>query len=272
MKWTQTIRILCRLDDPLLALHFCMEGQVEATMDGMKEGLSLLQAGHSHVLYAPQLRGVYRFPAGRRLSFATLMLNPKTFYAFAEPRGFSLPVSHPWDEHQSDSALLSPDTQMILHQIQNHEPGEGWIPFLYLESKCMELLALRLKRLWDKGESGEAPMGAEDLRQVEQACCILNEEMEDPPAVAELARRVCLNEWKLRRGFRQLYGTTVVRCLRDLRMERARRLLEETEHNVTEIACVVGYSHTSHFIASFKKKYGVTPKVYRSYRKERELS
>jgi len=39
-------------------------------------------------------------------------------------------------------------------------------------------------------------------------------------------------------------------------------MLESGEHNVSEVALRIGYSTSSHFIASFKKKFGTTPKKY----------
>jgi AraC-like DNA-binding protein len=45
-------------------------------------------------------------------------------------------------------------------------------------------------------------------------------------------------------------------------MEEARRLLETNTLNVNEVGLKVGYSTSSHFIAAFKKKFGITPKKY----------
>ena len=45
-------------------------------------------------------------------------------------------------------------------------------------------------------------------------------------------------------------------------MEEARRLLETNTLNVNEVGLQVGYSTSSHFIAAFKKKFGITPKKH----------
>jgi AraC-like DNA-binding protein len=45
-------------------------------------------------------------------------------------------------------------------------------------------------------------------------------------------------------------------------MEYARKMLESNQYNVNEVGLKVGYSTSSHFIASFKKKFGTTPKKY----------
>ncbi|URD47651.1 helix-turn-helix transcriptional regulator [Chroococcidiopsis sp. CCNUC1] len=71
---------------------------------------------------------------------------------------------------------------------------------------------------------------------------------------------VGLSDRKLRRGFRDIFGTTVFGYLHDYRMEQARLLLSVNKMRVADVAQTVGYSHLGHFIASFKRKFGITPK------------
>jgi len=59
-----------------------------------------------------------------------------------------------------------------------------------------------------------------------------------------------------------MYENTVFRYLHEYRMEYARKKLDEGEIRVNEVSSEVGYQNPSHFIAAFKKKYGVTPKKY----------
>jgi AraC-like DNA-binding protein len=42
-------------------------------------------------------------------------------------------------------------------------------------------------------------------------------------------------------------------------MELARILIEQRRFKISDIAGMVGYANTSHFIAAFNKKYGATP-------------
>jgi AraC family transcriptional regulator, transcriptional activator of the genes for pyochelin and ferripyochelin receptors len=86
--------------------------------------------------------------------------------------------------------------------------------------------------------------------------------MDEPPSLLTLARQVGLNDFKLKRGFRQVFGTTVFGYLHEHRMERARQLLEERRLNVTAVACTVGYANPSHFAGAFKRKFGVNPSAY----------
>jgi AraC-like DNA-binding protein len=70
---------------------------------------------------------------------------------------------------------------------------------------------------------------------------------------------VAINDFKLKLGFKQIYGTTVFGYIRDERMRIARNLLERGECNVSQAALVVGYESLPSFIRQFKKRYGYNP-------------
>jgi AraC-like DNA-binding protein len=74
---------------------------------------------------------------------------------------------------------------------------------------------------------------------------------------------VGLNDFKLKRGFRQVFDTTVFGYVRALRMEKARALLELGRLNVTQVASATGYSCFGHFSAAFKKRFGILPSDFK---------
>ena len=90
----------------------------------------------------------------------------------------------------------------------------------------------------------------------------MTDEMNNPPGLQELAKQVGLNIKKLKSGFKEYYGSPVFTFLLNYKMELAKTLLIEQQFNVNEIASKLGYSTSSHFIAAFKKKYGITPKQF----------
>lgn len=100
------------------------------------------------------------------------------------------------------------------------------------------------------------------VEQVRAAAVHLEQNLELPPSLAELARRVGLSETSLKRGFPQVMGTTAFGFLRTLRMERARALLATGEATVLEAAARVGYSNPSNFAAAFRRQFGLNPKEF----------
>lgn len=92
---------------------------------------------------------------------------------------------------------------------------------------------------------------------------LLLSDLSNPPTVEQLARDTGLNQFKIKRGFRQLFGISSFALFQRKRMEHARSLLRH--HSVTETATIVGYSNMSHFSAAFRKQFGVLPKDARRF-------
>ncbi|MCM3267985.1 helix-turn-helix transcriptional regulator [Paenibacillus elgii] len=83
-----------------------------------------------------------------------------------------------------------------------------------------------------------------------------------PPSLLALSRKISLNDYKLKIGFKEVFEMTVFEFVRRQRMEKARVLLENGSLNVNQAASLEGYNNFSHFSALFKKTYGVNPSNY----------
>lgn len=81
--------------------------------------------------------------------------------------------------------------------------------------------------------------------------------------IREIAQKVGMNEFKLKNGFRELFGNGVYEYLRGERMQVARQLLTDSGRSIKEIASMTGYRSVNSFIKAFKKMYGVTPGDFR---------
>ena len=137
---------------------------------------------------------------------------------------------------------------------------------LYAEAKAYELLSLGLQSLIDikaGQERRDSGLTTRDIEKIHNARRILEERFLEPPKIAELARAVGLNEAKLMRSFKQVFGPTIFDFSQQLRMELAKKLIETTDMSVTEIALDVGYEYSSNFTTAFKRHFGITPKAAR---------
>lgn len=165
--------------------------------------------------------------------------------------------------HQSLDTI-SPAIQMVLQQILNC-PYTGSIQQVYLEGKALELIALQTAQwLQTDSPSSRHRLKPSDIERIHQAKEIVTQRLEDPPSLLELARAVGVNDCTLKRGFRQVFGTTVFSYLRQQRLIKARQLLQDTEMSVAEVTCQIGYTHSGHFAAAFKREFGVTPKAFKN--------
>ncbi|GAA3586903.1 hypothetical protein GCM10022396_00110 [Flavivirga amylovorans] len=79
----------------------------------------------------------------------------------------------------------------------------------------------------------------------------------------ELAHTFGTNEFKLKYGFKQLYGQTVFRFLINERLRKASVLIQHTDTSIKEVAHVTGFISAPHFSKAFKEKYGYTPRDLR---------
>ena len=100
-------------------------------------------------------------------------------------------------------------------------------------------------------------------RKIFKARDILNENFKNPPTLHELAANVGTNECTLKKVFKQMFSMTVFDYLNDLRMNKAARLLSDTELTISDIATELGFSSQSHFCTAFRKRNGLTPKEFR---------
>jgi AraC-like DNA-binding protein len=70
---------------------------------------------------------------------------------------------------------------------------------------------------------------------------------------------VGLNEYKLKRGFKETFNTTVFGYLADQRLNLAQQYLRDTDKTAAEISAELGYCTPQHFNNAFKRKFGFTP-------------
>jgi transcriptional regulator GlxA family with amidase domain len=101
-------------------------------------------------------------------------------------------------------------------------------------------------------------------KRVEKIIQMMRDDVRGELSLAEFAQSVNLSVWRLCHIFKSDVGMPPIRFLRQLRMERAKDLLESSFLSVKEIAYQVGLNDESHFVRDFKSTYGYSPALYRS--------
>ncbi len=87
--------------------------------------------------------------------------------------------------------------------------------------------------------------------------------LEEPLDQEELARYVGLSRRQLERLFAAHLGRTPARFYLELRLERARRLLYQTDMSIIDVALACGFVSASHFSKCYRQMYGRTPREER---------
>lgn len=92
-----------------------------------------------------------------------------------------------------------------------------------------------------------------------RAAKLLTADLKHPPSTEELCEAVGLSEFKLKKGFREHFDTSVGAYLRSARMDKAAELLRAENVTVASVALELGYSNSSRFAEAFRKHHGKNP-------------
>ena len=132
-------------------------------------------------------------------------------------------------------------------------------PF-YFDLKAREFLFVMLSEAYN-GKSYSrfrlTPFEKGRIKEVREI--LLKDITKKPPSIRELAKKISVNEFKLKKGFREIFGTSIFECLLEARMDKARELLLTTDLPIKSICSQVGYPRITNFITAFRRKYGYTP-------------
>ena len=92
----------------------------------------------------------------------------------------------------------------------------------------------------------------------------MRETIEAPLSAAELADEIGISTRQLERLFGRYLNTSPKRYFMELRLEKARNLLVQSEASVLEIALACGFESSGHFARVYRNAYGVTPMEQRT--------
>ncbi len=202
-------------------------------------------------------------------SLLAIVVSPQILRSFAASSDEELPknlqhlVRPKSQEIYMRPGNTTPMMATVLQQMWNC-PYQGLVKRAYLEGKAIELMALVLDQeiTIQQGDVEKGSLKPDQMERIYYAREILLRDLSNPPSLAELAQEVGLNDFMLRQGFRQAFGTTVFAQLQMHRLEIAKQLLAEQGISVTKVAHLVGYLSPSYFSRAFKRKFGIGPKAY----------
>ncbi|MEL7511506.1 MAG: AraC family transcriptional regulator [Cyanobacteria bacterium J06554_3] len=232
-------------------------------------------AGHHYLYHLPNHTETEEWPANQLIHVVMILADARYLSSFAGAQSVSpvllrnlLKGDITQRFHQPLGKMTPHIRQLVQILVQGTMqcPYDGLMQQLYLESKALELLAAQFAT-WSEQPSrtraATAPMlSKSDMAQLHQARAILIEQVKQPPSLNELARRVNLNQRKLNRGFRQLFGTTVFGYLQAYRLQQAKTLLQANDLTIAAVATTVGYRNPEAFSTAFRRKFAVSPKAY----------
>ena len=254
-------------DCPILVAKFYLSGRQNVICPGV-DGIAPEYAeteGRNYLFYLPDIEEIEQTLAGDCWQMLRITIDLNTIKKFvteldtiAKPIQKLIEDKNPQRFH-FNVGRITPQMKTVIQQISQH-PYRNAIARMYLEGKVLELLAMQFTQLTElKPNTFKTTLKRKSIDRIYQARKILATRLENPPLISELARTVRLSESTLRRGFQELFNTTVVGYMTTLRMEKAELLLREGKLSIGEVANLLGYSNLSYFSAAFKRQFGITP-------------
>ena len=128
---------------------------------------------------------------------------------------------------------------------------------LFLEAKISELLLAQLD--YFKQPKVSYSLKESDIDKIYKIKDFIIQNYNKNYTLYELAQHAGTNDNTLKKGFKELFKTTVFEFWREYRLKMAHSFLIESEMSIKEISYRVGYQNPQHFTIAFKKRYNVLP-------------
>ena len=242
----------------MIVFLYCLTGELDmiVTEDGRTSEHRLF----AHTCNANYIsNGQYGlgYPASKRAQILRILFPYKFFLNILGENGRTAKLQNLIKDRKIFNQIrpITPVMNFNINQILDPS-SHGAAPNFFFMARIMELINCMLN---GKTEKNGQPVTYLDREQTGKARAILENNLEYPPSLNELAGRVGVSSAKLKQIFPRVCGMPPYAYLRKLRMEKAMRLLNNGEMSVTEAAYEVGYSSLSHFSCVFAKCFGMKP-------------
>jgi AraC-like DNA-binding protein len=247
---------------PNIQMQFALEGTNTARSKVTGEFYRLKNNQHN-LIYFPHINVDYKIE-GTHARFLGVQFYENYFYHFVDEN--SRILSNFWTriEKKEEAFLVrernftvTPKIKMILSEIMNTN-REGHLKKLFLESKIIELFMLQFEQAEFYGKN-LLKINKYDRDKLYFVKELLEQNILSEFTLREISYKSGLNEFKLKKGFKELFGKTVFNYFNDLRMNYAKDLIINDKKKVFEVSYLLGYSEPHHFTHAFKKKFGILP-------------
>jgi AraC family transcriptional regulator, transcriptional activator of the genes for pyochelin and ferripyochelin receptors len=254
--------------DDVVRLHFGLKGNYNFSYKQLNKRFELI-GGHHNLMYSKGFDIVLENKSATIETFG-IQFPKDAFIRFTQGGDdtmarFSEDIINGNNTILSDSwGTLRPEIEYVIHQIL-HCPYDHTLKDLFLLSKTLELLVLSVQaHATSKQKRPLFLKKKSDKEKVIAARDMINENLTNPPSLSDVAKTTGLNEYKLKRGFKELFETTVFNYLTNQRLNLALEYLKQSSKTSAEIAFELGYKTPQHFNNAFKKKFGTTPNLVRN--------
>ncbi|MFC2104332.1 helix-turn-helix domain-containing protein [Bacteroidota bacterium] len=236
-------------------IGFCHKGKYH--IDYQSENMSDIIVEGSNLIITPRNGSRMYTTSSQKVSFLYIFISPEFLndYFSIKNKELQLRISHQEKVNfLYAKGINSPQINLALSELFRYDTPES-LSKIVLESKTLELLSLFFQQ-FIVAENNFSNFEKDKILESHQYI-LLN--IAKIITVKELISNTGLNEHKLQQGFKTLFGTTVQKHIKKLRVQKARTLILQKNYSISEAGYSVGYTNMSHFASAFRQEYGILP-------------
>ncbi|SKC06002.1 AraC-type DNA-binding protein [Dyadobacter psychrophilus] len=248
-------------------INFHMAGKLNTRFKGLNEELKMRPKTHN-LVFSPTDGDINHVQANAELEMFHISFT-KTFFAdiigcddaWSEKVLSNLFFNRPFSG-VAGTLEITPQMLLLIKRIRDCS-ATGPFRNLMIQSATLELLGHQINQ-FRSPKPVYNEIKADEADKLHELRSYLDAHFLDELSLSQLSRVCGLNDFKVKKGFKLLFGTTVFNYLRKKRMEYAENLLLNCSLSVEEVAHILGYEHAHHFSAAFKKHNNASPSKYKS--------
>lgn len=250
------------LDQPLAALCFQLEGSAQAIQSSTDFKLDIFP-GEANLMMIPPLSETFELKEEMGGTSFMVILSQGYLQDLSSrfPNVFEPIISKIKRKnlglYKEKNLRMTPRMRSIIKRIQ-HPVNNDMVGSLFLEAQILDLLAIMFSQKEETSSNGHS-LTALELERINRAKEILTDRLEDPPTLAELSKLIGTNEFKLKSGFKEVFGTSPYAYHLQHKLELAKSYILDTDLTIAEIGYRVGYSDPAHFTNAFRKQFDIRP-------------
>lgn len=252
-------------DTTHVSLHFQIQGSSTANISGLPAGMTM-GTSQNNLIHCVQPTSTFIFPKQKNYRYVCVGLKQDFFREVLAECGsdFELFINksrtqETFSLYQSNQPT-SADQLLAINAIQN-PPIADSLRVAYIRSKVKELLFLTVSGYHQEKTKEHFPFNSRDRDKLYAVQEYITQHFLLPHSLESLSKTFLLNEFKLKKGFKVLFGTTVFKYIQTLRLNFAFTLLKDSAYSQSEVAVTIGYESETAFIRAFKEFAGITPGV-----------
>ncbi|MEM6736907.1 MAG: AraC family transcriptional regulator [Bacteroidota bacterium] len=261
-------RLYYESESEFIEMTFLLDGHMSTTSSALEKDFTLGEGFHN-IVYTKDFKGSQLSSAQQTQKILKINLSPSSFLKYFPDSDKAYEKMKVCMEQGKNHLLFDASFHITsqMYSIIADIMGcrrKGLYKKMYLESKVIELLMLQMEQSRPDIFSESLSLKKHHIEKLYQVKELLEDDITSIMSLTDMAKKVGSNTCTLKRGFKELFGTSIYSYWKGLRLEKAKTILTNEQISVKEVARKIGYRNPEHFTSAFKKQFGVSPSKFKN--------